>query len=352
MSGIKTINPANPGLKRPFRLSDLQNVWDGLTEALASETLNSATPIKIVSGLHIPGGILTPGVIAYKGKLYYYEGSTSDNGGFSEGDDMYVATIDDDDRTLSTGLVQPFYINNVIRNSRVNSGAILIFSNVTETLLSRFRYIPYVNGGAIVNNTITREKLVNGSVTTDKIADAAVTREKLVNGSVTREKLVNGSVTTDKIADAAVTADEIANGAVGNAQIADGAVGNAQIADGSVTPVKCGAAPFVRSGVALLTGSCNIDVTGLFIVTLAAGRTNITFGPAIPGVVHVIARNTTRQAITVHLYGPTAVADFGSFSVPADTQYAITMRYTTGMPNTVIEVKKLDFFQTFPVLLG
>lgn len=320
MSGIKTINPANPGLKRPFRLSDLQNVWDGLTEALASETLNSTTPIKVVSGLHVTSGILTPGVIAYRGKLYYYEGATSDNGGFSEGDDMYVATIDDDDRTLSTGLVQPFYINNVIRNSRVNSGAIRIFMNVTETLLSLFRYIPYVNGGAIVNNTITREKLVSGSVTTDKI--------------------VGGAVTTDKLESAAVTTDKIANGAVGNTQIADG----------SVTPVKCNAAPFVRSGVTLLTGSCNIGVTGLFIVTLTGGQTNITFGPAIPGVVHVIARNTTSRAITVHLYGPTAVADFGSFSVPAGTQYAITTRFTTGTPNTVIEVKKLDFFQTFPAL--
>lgn len=330
MSGIKTINPANPGLKRPFRLSDLQNVWDGLTEAFASETLNSTTPIKIVSGLHIFGGILTPGVIAYRGKLYYYEGATSDNGGFSEGDDMYVATIDDDDRTLSTGLVQPFYINNVIRNSRVNSGAVRLLMNVTETVLSLFRYIPYVNGGAIVNNTITREKLVSGSVTTDKIAGEAVTTDKIESAAVT----------TDKIAEAAVTTDEIANGAVGNAQIADG----------SVTPVKCNAAPFVRSGVTLFTGSCNIGVTGLFIVTLSPGQTNITFGPAIQGVIHVIARNTTSQAITVRLFGPTATANFGSFSVPADTQYAITMRYTTGMPNTVIEVKKLDFFRTFPVL--
>lgn len=330
MSGIKTINPANPGLKRPFRLSDLQNVWDGLTEAFALETLNSATPIKIVSGLHITGGILTPGVIAYRGKLYCYEGATSDNGGFSEGNDMYVATIDDDDRTLSTGLVQPFYINNVIRNSRVNGGAIRILTNVTETVLSLFRYIPYVNGGAIVNNTITKEKLVDGSVTTDKIAEDAVTTEKIEPAAVT----------TDRIADEAVTAREIANGAVGNVQIADG----------GVTPIKCDAAPFVRSGVTLFTGSCSIGVTGLFIVTLTGAQTNITFGPAIPGVVHVIVRNTTSQVITVRLYGPTAVANFGSFSVPAGTQYTITMRYTTGMPNTVIEVKKLDFFQTFPVL--
>lgn len=330
MSGIKTINPANPGLKRPFRLSDLQNVWDGLTEALASETLYSDTTIKIVSGLHVTGGELTPGVIAYKGKLYYYEGKTDDNGGFSEGDDMYVATIDDDDRTLSTGFVQPFYINNVIRNSRVNSGAMRIITNVTETALSLFRYIPYVNGVAIVNNTITREKLVSGSVTTGKIAC----------GAVTTEKLESAAVITDKIADAAVTTDKIANGAVGNVQIADG----------SVTPIKCDAAPFVRSGVTLLTGSCKISATGLFIVTLTGAQTNITFGPAMQGVVHVIVRNTTGKVITVHLYGPTAVAIYGSFSVPEGTQYAITMRFTTGMPNTVIEVKKLDFFQTFPLL--
>lgn len=297
MSGIKTINPANPSLKRPFRLSDLQNVWDGLTEALASETLNSATPIKIVSGLHIIGGELTSGVIAYKGKLYYYEGGTSGNDGFSEGDDMYVATIDDDDRTLSTGIVQPFYINNVIRNSKVNSGAIRILTNVTETVLSLFRYIPYVNGGAIVNNTITREKLVSGSVTTDKIAGEAVTTDKLESAAVT----------TDKIANAAVTAVEIANGAVGNAQIADG----------GVTPIKCDAAPFVRSGVTLFTGSCKIGATGLFIVTLNPEQTNITFGPAIQGVIHIIARNTTGKAITVRLFGPTTVANFGSFSVPA-----------------------------------
>ena len=181
-----------------------------------------------------------------------------------------------------------------------------------------------------MNNTITREKLVSGSVTTDKIAEEAVTTEKLEYAAVT----------TDKIAEGAVTADEIAKGAVGSVQIADG----------GVTPIKCGAAPFVRSGVTLFTGSCSIGVTGLFIVTLTAGQTNITFGPAISGVVHVIVRNTTSQTITVRLYGPTAVANFGSFSVPAGTQYAITMRYTTGAPNTVIEVKKLDFFQTFPIL--
>lgn len=292
MSGIKTINPANPGLKRPFRLSDLQNVWDGLTEALASETLNSATPLKIVSGLHIIGGILTPGVIAYKGKLFYYEGATSDNGGFSEGNDMYVATIDDDNRTLSTGLVQPFYINNVIRNSKVNSGAILLLTNVTEVALSRFRYIPSVDGDAIVSNTITRDK------------------------------------------------------------IADGAVGNAQIAEGSVTPIKCDAAPFVRSGATLYVGHCYIGATGLFIVTLKGSKTDIKFGPTIAGVVHVIVRNTTDRDITVCLYGPTASASLGEFSAPAGTRYAITTRANTGKLDMVVEVKKLDFFQTSPAILG
>lgn len=311
MSGIKTINSANPGLKRPFRLSDLQNVWDGLTEALASETLNSATPIKIVSGLHVIGGELSPGVIAYKGKLYYYEGGTDDNGGFSEGNDMYVATIDGGDRALSTGLVQPFDFNNVIRNSKVNDGAVLIISNVTENTLSQYRYVPNVNGGDIENGTINTEKLVNMSVTTDKIDDAAVTMDK----------------------------------------IADQAVGESQIADGSVTPVKCSAAPFVRSGVSVYVGDCSINIAGLFIVTLRPTQSTITFAPSIPGVVHIIARNTSNQAITVQLKDTDATVRYGSFSVPSSSQYAITVRFTTGSPNTVVEARKLDFFQTHPLLL-
>lgn len=320
MSGIKTINSANPGLKRPFRLSDLQNVWDGLTEALASETLNSATPIKIVSGLHVIGGELSPGVIAYNGKLYYYEGETDDNGGFSEDHDMYVATIDGGDRTLSTGLVQPFDFNNVIRNSKVNDGAVLIISNVTENTLSQYRYVPNVNGSAIENGTINTEKLVNMAVTTDKIANQAVGNSQIAEGCIDEDKLDLACVTTEKIA------------------------------DGSVTPVKCSAAPFVRSGVTVYTGNCRINVTGLFIVTLQSTQTTITFGPSIPGVVHIIARNTTNQAITVRFNGPNGVAYYGSFSVPSNSQYAMTVRFTTGSPNMVVEARKLDFFQTFPFL--
>lgn len=352
MSGIKTINSANSGLKRPFRLSDLQNVWDGLTEALASETLNSATPIKIVSGLHVIGGELSPGVIAYKGKLYYYEGETDDNGRFSEGNDMYVATIDGGDRTLGTGLVQPFDFNNVIRNSKVNDGAVLIISNVTENTLSRYRYVPNVNGSAIENGTINTEKLVSMAVTTDKLDDAAVATDKIAHQAV-------GSF---QIADAAVTTDKIANQAVGNSQIAEGCIDEGKldlacvttekIADGSVTPVKCSDAPFVRSGVTGTYGDCSINSTGLFIVGLQPSRTIITFGPSIPGVVHIIARNATNQATTVRLNGPTGADDYGSFSVPSNSQYAITVRFTTGSPTTVVEARKLDFFQMFPLQIS
>lgn len=331
MSGIKTINSANPGLKRPFRLSDLQNVWDGLTEALASETLNSATPIKIVSGLHVIGGELSPGVIAYNGKLYYYEGDTDDTGGFSEGDDMYVATIDGGDRTLSTGLVQPFDFNNVIRNSKVNDGAVLIISNVTESTLSQYRYVPNVNGSAIENGTINTEKLANMSVTTDKIDDAAVTVDKIANQAVGNSQIAEGCIDEDKLGIACVTTEKIA--------------------DGSVTPVKCSAAPFVRSGVSSYAGNCSINIAGLFIVTLLPPQTVISFGPSIPGVVHIIARNTTNDALTVQLKRSSTVAvNYGTISVPPKTQYAITVRFTTGMPNTVIEARKLDFFQTYPLL--
>lgn len=330
MPGIKTINSANQGLKRPFRLSDLQDVWDGLTEALASETLNSATPIKIVSGLHVIRGKLSPGVIAYNGKLYYYEGETDDNGGFSETDDMYVATINGGDRTLSSGLVQPFDFNNVIRRSKVNDGAVRIISNVTEATLSKYRYVPNVNGSAIENGAINTEKLINKSVTTDKIDNAAVTKDKIANGAVDNAQIADAAIDANKLDVGCITAEKIS--------------------DGSITPIKCSGAPFVHSGVTIYTGSCSITVTGLFIVTLRATQTTITFGPSIPGVVHIIARNKTSQAITVQLQGSTGIASYGSLSVPANSQYAITVRFTTGSTNTVVEAKKLDFFQTFPLL--
>lgn len=325
MSGIKTINSANPGLKRPFRLSDLQNVWDGLTEALASETLNSATPIKIVSGLHVIGGELSPGVIAYNGKLYYYEGETDDNGGFSEGNDMYVATIDGGDRTLSAGLVQPFDFNNVIRNSKVNDGAVLIISNVTENTLSQYRYVPNVNGSAIENGTINTEKLVNMSVTTDKIDDAAVT--------------------TDKIANEAVDNAQIADAAIDANKLDVGCVTTEKISDGNVTPVKCSASPFVRSGSTTYIGNCRISITGLFLVRLQLTQTTITFEPSVLGVVHIIAVNSTTQAITVLFKSSTSVA--GSFSVPSSSQYAITVSFTTGSLGMVVEARKLDCFFMF-----
>ena len=321
MSGIKTINSANPGLKRPFRLSDLQNVWDGLTEALASETLNSATPIKIVSGLHVIRGELSPGVIAYNGKLYYYEGETADNGGFSEGDDMYVATIDGGERTLSTGLVQPFDFNNVIRNSKVNDGAVPIIPNVMESTLSKYRYVPNVNGSVIEDGTINTEKLVDRSVTTDKIANQAVGSSQIAAGCIDKNKLGTACVTTEKLA------------------------------GDSVTPIKCSAAPFVRSGATVYTGDCSINITGLFIVTLQSTQTTITFGPSISGVVHIIARNTTDRAITVLLKSTNMASNPGSFSVPSGSQYAITVRFTIGTPSTVVEAIKLDYFRTVPLLL-
>lgn len=324
MSGIKTINSANPGLKRSFRLSDLQNVWDGLTEALASETLNSATPIKIVSGLHVIGGELSPGVIAYNGKLYYYEGETDDNGGFSEGNDMYVATIDGGDRTLSTGFVQPFDFNNVIRNSKVNDGAVLIISNVTENTLSQYRYVPNVNGSAIENGAINTEKLVNMSVTTDKIGDAAVTTAKIANEAVGNGQIADAAINTKKLVDMSVTTEKIG--------------------DAAVTPVKCSSAPFVRSGLSVYIGSCKINITGLFIVMLQATQTTIEFAPSIPGVVHIIARNTTSQDITVQLNGSKAAENYGSFSVPSKSNYDITARFTTGSSYAVIEARRLDFF--------
>lgn len=67
---IKKINNANAGIKRPVRVSDLQDIWVAFNKINAiSET---ADPI-ILSGFYDKGdGYLSEGVIALGGILYYH----------------------------------------------------------------------------------------------------------------------------------------------------------------------------------------------------------------------------------------------------------------------------------------
>lgn len=173
-----------------------------------------------------------------------------------------------------------------------------------------------------------------GSIKVNSDGSISPFKSVIPDDAVTTEKIIDDAVTTEKIFAKAVT--------------------GSKISDGAVTPNKCSNAPFVASGAEILSGSTStLRTTGLYIISLADPEgALIQFGTSITtGVTHIIARNTTRAAKNLTLQGPTMVAIFGAISVPANSTYAITVRMiASGSLSAVIEVHKLDFFQTFPLL--
>lgn len=334
MAGIKTINPASPGVLRPVQVSDLQDIWDAIIESLALSTA-TGNMVQILSGFKVnDDNTLTSGVLAYRGQLYYYDDSDA-SGKLSIDSTMFVGTVEDSERTLANGSVIPFYTRYKIQPTPEGlSNVFLITSNIAVEELNMWRvsFIP--------PESILPYMIMNGSIGPIQLGINAVTSEKIANGAVTSGKIEDLSITEDKINYNAVAED----------RISDSAVSNRTIQEGAVTPDKCSESPFVRSGVTVRTGSNTINNTGLYIVNLQTSTTTITFGAGVSGVVHVIARNTTSQVRTLTLQGATVVATYGTISVPANSQYALTVRITTGSPVAVIEGNKLDFFQTFPLL--
>lgn len=334
MAGIKKINSTSPGVLRPVQVSDLQDIWDAFIESLASSTANN-NAVQILSGFNINGDkTLTSGVVACRGQLYYYDDSDA-SGKLSLDSTMFVGTVEDSERTLANGSVIPFYTKYKIQPTPDGlSNVFLITSNIAAEELDSWR-VSFIHPESIAPFMI-----MSGSIGPLQLRNSAVISEKICDRAVTSEKIEDLSITVDKIDYNAVKED----------RISDSAISNRTIQEGAVTPDKCSGSPFVRSGVTVLTDSNTINETGLYIVNLQGPTTTITFGADVSGVVHIIARNTTSRAVTFSLRGATTVAVYGAISIPANSQYAFTVRTTTGSPVAVIEGHKLDFFRTFPLL--
>lgn len=206
---ILKINNANPGVKRPIKVEDLANIWEGLDNALATGVYG--TP-RIICGFDVGDDYnLTAGVIAFQGKLYLYDATTP----ITVDAYLYGAEISTgDNRTMGDGTTQLFsYARKVVTQP---TGNVLIGEATYENLdLWKAAYIP------------------TGGVTSDMIADFAVTPIKLANNSISTPKLQDFSVTTQKIGTDAVTSSKIANGAVTRNKIANEAVGTTQLKYGA-----------------------------------------------------------------------------------------------------------------------
>jgi len=67
---LKKLNSANAGVKRPLRVSDLQDIWNALGTLFTSDV---STDTIIVSGFNDKGnGYLSAGIAVKAGKLYYH----------------------------------------------------------------------------------------------------------------------------------------------------------------------------------------------------------------------------------------------------------------------------------------
>lgn len=314
---IKTLNSEVPGVKRPLRISDLQDIWDGLGNALASTAPNSTTPI-VLSGFYAKtDNTLSAGAVAYGGKIYYHP--DTDGYRITVGSTVYVKVVaSGDTRTFDDGSVRPMSTINVctstgssgdtvigamtlqnislwrladiddgsIPSSKIADGAVvtakIATGAVTETRLADSSVsTAKIQSGAVVNGSlatgsvdarvladqsVTASKLsgtlgsgaiADGSVTTSKIVDRNVTTAKIATGAVTSNELAAGSVITSKIADNAITADKIAGGEITNILLASSAVDTRALADRSVTSVK------------IATGAVTVNELGNSSVTAA-----------------------------------------------------------------------------------
>lgn len=196
---ILRINSANPGVKRPLKVEDLANLWEGIESALAQGT--DGKP-RIICGFDVNDyDEVEPGIIAFNGHLYMYDGEL----GLQVGFDVYAAELSTGDtRVLGDGTTQIFSYARVITDNPDTPGAVLIGTASVENLEAWKAPL------AIPGNSILTPMLANGSVTGPKLADESVTGDKIADESITSSKLADGAVKTMQLVNSAVQMAKIA----------------------------------------------------------------------------------------------------------------------------------------------
>ena len=160
MGSIKTLNNAVPAVKRPLRVSDLQDIWDGLNAALATGTAGAP---RILSGFALTTGssAVSGGVIAFNGQLYVMP-----DGLATVGDTIYADVAATDNRTFADAAVYPMAVLNLVTKTPTSSSipiGVLTVDNINAWSVA---FIP--------KNSITGAMLAPGSVGSAQLAANAV----------------------------------------------------------------------------------------------------------------------------------------------------------------------------------
>lgn len=181
MANILTLNSANPGKGRPFRLSDLQALWDAIGSLFVAGPQQN-TPV-ILWGFQLqPDNTFSAGALSYGGQLYYYPASTSDK--ISVGDSVYVDNVPSGDvRVIEGGTSQQFSSYNIVTGKESDTSTFLFSISIAEAV-EVFRCAMMMTQGGIPASmlkprSIAGPQIANGAITGTQIANGAVSDAQL-----------------------------------------------------------------------------------------------------------------------------------------------------------------------------
>lgn len=162
MANFLTLNSANPALKRPLRVSDLQNIYDAIKAVVPQSSL---TP-KILWGMSFDDdGFIQAGAVSFKGEVYTWD-PVAQNDQLQIGGAIYAAKIASGDvRTMEGGTQQEFSYKNILTSKA--SGEQLS-GNVSLEDITEWQ-MPYIPAFGITNdiiapNTITNSEIAHGTI--------------------------------------------------------------------------------------------------------------------------------------------------------------------------------------------
>lgn len=162
MANFLTLNSANPALKRPLRVSDLQNIYDAIKAVVPQSSL---TP-KILWGMSLDDdGFIQAGAVSFKGEVYTWD-PVAQNDQLQIGDAIYAAKIASGDvRTIEGGTQQEFSYKNILTSKASGeqlSGNVSL-EDITEWQMP---YIPAlgITNDMIAPNTITNSEIAHGTI--------------------------------------------------------------------------------------------------------------------------------------------------------------------------------------------
>lgn len=162
MANFLTLNSANPALKRPLRVSDLQNIYDAIKAVVPQSSL---TP-KILWGMSLDDdGFIQAGAVSFKGEVYTWD-PVAQNDQLQIGDAIYAAKIASGDvRTMEGSTQQEFSYKNILTSKASGeqlSGNVSL-EDITEWQMP---YIPAlgITNDMIAPNTITNSEIAHGTI--------------------------------------------------------------------------------------------------------------------------------------------------------------------------------------------